>query len=127
VEQCGVKWGTVEVSRAQYDVVGVTGARPRKTHFGTICRRFGGILRIQDFLLVCGCVAVKTKNGYHIVNPSGAHESAGKLSGEGRREGPVEDSQLVLGRAEGVRQSVLHHQPNRRIGAHLPDESLDGY
>src|SRR5205814_2570848 len=41
-------------------------------------------------------------------------------------EGAFEDTRRVSGRLEGVRQPVLYHQPNRRVSAHLPDESLVG-
>ena len=38
---------------------------------------------------------------------------------------PVEDPCAVSGGAEGVRESVLYHQPDGRIGADLSDQSLD--
>src|SRR5437870_2177258 len=44
---------------------------------------------------------------------SGAHEAAGQLSGEGGREGSVEDTRRISRRIEGVRESVLHHQHHR--------------
>jgi hypothetical protein len=56
----------------------------------------------------------------------GAHEAAGQLSGESRREGSSQDTRRVSGGLEGVRQPVLHHQSNGRISAHLSDESLVG-
>ncbi len=54
----------------------------------------------------------------------GAHDAAGQLSGESRREGASQDTRRVSGRLEGVRQPVLHHQPHGRISAHLSHESL---
>ena len=48
------------------------------------------------------------------VEVNGAYEAAGKLSGEGRREGSSEDTGRVSGRFEGIRHAVLYHERYRR-------------
>src|SRR5271154_3308377 len=54
------------------------------------------------------------------------HETAGKQSGQSRRERPVEDTRRVSGGIEGVRKPVLYHEHDGRIGARVPAEDLDG-
>ena len=61
------------------------------------------------------------------VEVNGAYEAAGKLSGEGRREGSSEDTGRVSGRFEGVRHAVLYHEHYRRGRAYLSFERLVGY
>src|SRR5271154_3142963 len=55
-----------------------------------------------------------------------ANEAAGKLSSEGRREGPVEGAGGVSRGADGVWQPILYHQSYGRIGADLSHEGLGG-
>ena len=65
-----------------------------------------GILAILDHIFVSDTA----KSGVEL---SGAHEAAGQLSGDGGREGSIEDTRRVSGRIEGVREPVLHHQHDR--------------
>ncbi len=79
-----------------------------------------GILAVRDHIFFV------SDPGQTGVELSGAHEAAGELSGEGGREGPVEDTRRVSGGPEGVWEPVLHHQHDRRDGADLSDAGLVG-
>jgi len=60
------------------------------------------------------------------VEVNGAHEAAGKLSGEGRREGSSEGACPVSRRVEGIRHAVLYHEYFRGGRANLSFASLVG-
>src|SRR5438552_15830290 len=101
--------------------------RTKKDRFPDLWRKWA-FLAILDQILVSdtGKNGVRIIFGSRRMADSGAHEAAGQLSGEGGREGSVEDTRRVSRRIEGVRESVLHHQHHRLDGQDLPDESLVG-
>src|SRR5438552_15423166 len=99
--------------------------RTKKDRFPDLWRKWA-FLAILDQILVSDT----GKNGVRIIfggrktADSGAHEAAGQLSGEGGREGSVEDTGRVSRRIEGIREPILHHQHDRRNGQDLSNEGL---
>ena len=92
----GKKWVAVEFSGEFGDQV---------EQFKSVVVKVG-ILAILDHIFVSDT----PKSGVEL---SGAYETAGQLSGDGGREGSIEDTRRVSGRIEGVREPVLHHQHDR--------------
>ena len=116
---CGQKWLEVVVRGPKRSAVGrSSGHRAKLDNLREVVVKVG-ILAILDHIFGPG----HAKSGVGLI---GANESTGQLSGEGRREGSSEDTRRVSRGPERVWQSVLRDQHDRRIGADLSHEGLDG-